>query len=183
MEIEFQLYVWLIKHSILNETNLSYSPIKTLDTSFASQFKNGVVACRLLESLRKRLSLSKPYYLSVKLKDVIDTVYRDEIQSNWNNISSDLEVHFKIKLDAQMKKLLASGDEQIISEIYNILYEKYGQNDTVFQDQLKMLRNYQPILAPSHGYLEDDEILDSAGELLEAFPKNGRFDQNLTPSR
>jgi hypothetical protein len=183
MEIEFQLYVWLIEHSILNETNLSYSPIKTLDTSFASQFKNGVVACRLLESLRKRLSLSKPYYLSVKLKDVIDTVYREEIQSNWNNIISDLEVHFKIKLDAQMKKLLASGDEQIISEIYNILYEKYGQNDTVFQDQLKMLRNYQPILAPFHGYLEDDEILDSAGELLEAFPRTSRFYQNLTPSR
>ena len=164
MEIEFQLYVWLIDHEILNETNLSYTPIKTLDLSFAQQFKNGVVACRLLESLRKRLASEKLHYQNIKLRDVIDTVYKDEIQSNWNNISLDLEFHFKIKLDTQMKKLLGSGDEQIISEIYNILYEKYGLNDKTFQDQLKMLKNYQPILSPRGGYSQHDEILDSANE-------------------
>ena len=42
-------------------------------------------------------------------------------------------------------KLLKKLDMQIISEIYNLMYVKYGKSDKIFQDQLKMLKSQADI--------------------------------------
>ena len=145
MDIEFELYVWLIELEILTETNLSYEKTKTLDPSFAQQFKNGVVCCKILNNLKDKVRVENHNLQYIVLKDVTDTVYLNEITKNWDNLVQDLEEHFKIRLDNMTKRFIKKLDQQIICEIYNLIYEKFGKSDKIFQDQLKMLKKQAKI--------------------------------------
>jgi len=79
MDIEFELYVWLIDLEILCETNLTYEKIKILDPSFAQQFKNGVVCCKIMDKLKDKVRVEYHNTKNIVLRDVIDTIHTDGI--------------------------------------------------------------------------------------------------------
>ena len=140
MELDFSLFYWLLEHNILKEDNLIYEPLKLIEGSLSQKFTSGFIFSKLLISIESKNSNIN---LEPSLQNIKDSLNGLEIIENWKKIFQVVEKSFSIFIDEKMKEMVTNGDIFMVSEMFNIFYDKFAKSDSNFIERLNKIQNSQ----------------------------------------
>lgn len=136
MEIEFDLFYYLVYLGIVEEPEdyqLIYAP-QYLPKNIATKFSSGLILSKMLKSIENTAENSVRNTL---LDQIQDTFTGIEIIQNWQTLFIVIKESFNIVVDEKMKEMILNRDQYMISELYNIIFEKYAKSNNRFIEVLE----------------------------------------------
>lgn len=135
MDIDFKLYFWLCSLEVFEDKQPRDERTKSLSKDIAHKFSNGFLLARILEALKDMVRPEQNH--ATNFGFVKDSFVEEEVRENWNFLLAVLDNGFGVKLDPKARQLVLEDDKNMISELYNILFEKYHTLDKTFVAKLR----------------------------------------------